>query len=96
MPRNYLVTHASICTVRPVVPQYHARPVKQDVPSVAKLLHYVAMTLWAIPISVLVGWLFGWTEVAASEQHSIVVGSVLFYGLGLLIGWIGELARRGR
>lgn len=96
MGRHHRIAETSIYTIHPVVPQYDVRPVKHDVPLVAKLLHYVAVTLWCIPTFVLIGWLFGWTKIAPSEQHSIMVGCALFFGLGLLIGWIGELARRGR
>ena len=76
--------------MRPVALEHRAPPVRHDVPLVARLLHYVAVTLWGIPTFVLIGWLFGWGMIAPSERHSIIVGSALFYGLGLLIGWIGE------
>jgi hypothetical protein len=96
MPVKQMVSDTMIYTIRPVALEHRAPPVRHDVPLVARLLHYVAVTLWGIPTFVLIGWLFGWGDIAPSERHSIIVGSALFYGLGLLIGWIGELARRGR
>jgi hypothetical protein len=93
---SYVVSETAGYAVRPSAVAYHEPPARHDVPLVAKLLHYVAVTLWGIPTFVLIGWLFGWGDIAPSERHSIIVGSALFYGLGLLMGWIGELARRGR
>jgi hypothetical protein len=92
------VMRAASYTLRPpAVTEHPAPPVEQhDVPLIAKLLHWIAVALWCLPLMVWVGWLFGLTTIEPAEMHSMVVGSVFFLALGLLLGWIGELARRGR
>jgi hypothetical protein len=89
------VTRAAFYTLHPPAVTEHAPPVEQqDVPLVAKLLHWIAVALWCLPLMVWLGWLFGWTTIEPAEMHSMVVGSVFFFALGLLLGWIGERARR--
>jgi len=92
--RELHVTRATFYIAPPRVTEHHAPPVEpQDVPPLAKLLHWIAVALWFLPLMVWVGWLFGLTTIEPAEMHSMMVGSVFFFGLGLLLGWIGELVR---
>ena len=82
---------------RSAISNHHLPPLERhQVPLVVRLLHWIAVALWGLPAIVWVGWLFGWTTIEPSEMHRMVVGSVFYCALGFLIGWIGELARRGR
>ena len=73
------VTRAAFYTLRPpVMTGCHAKPVEQqDVPLIAKLLHWIAVALWFLPLFVWTGWLLGWTTIGPSEMHSVTVGSCI-------------------
>jgi hypothetical protein len=94
---KYIVTDASIYTVRPVVTEYHVRSVERSTPPICKFLNFVSGLLACASFFVFLGWATGFEPVAASEVHALVVGCVIWFGVAIVIGMISDwIAGRGK
>ena len=91
MPRNHLVTSASIYTVRPVITRHRVRIIGETPPSNSghSLIYYVLMSvallLWLPPLLAGGRMIFG-TAPPAEKMPCILISCAILFVAGTLIG----------